>query len=60
MNRATARTAGGLHWLMELRMATPTPIEDMARQALDSDREALDSLAGRLLDAIDVSRDTTA
>ena len=35
MNRATARTAGGLHWPMELRMATPRPIEHMARQALD-------------------------
>ena len=40
--------ADGLHWQAGLRMTTPTTLEDIARQALDGDREALDSLVRAL------------
>jgi RNA polymerase sigma factor (sigma-70 family) len=40
--------ADGLHWQSGLRMTTPTTLEDIARQALDGDRDALDSLVRAL------------
>jgi len=66
----THRTADGLHWQAGLQMTTPTTLEDIARQALDGDREALDALvralqgdiyglALRILDAVGLSSDST-
>ena len=48
MNRRTDRIADVLHWQAGLRITTPTTLEEIARQAIDGDREALDGVVRAL------------
>ena len=48
MNEGTGETADGLDWQAETGMTAPITLEDLARQALEGDREALDGLVRAL------------